>query len=266
VTATKLTLSDLIDTWVRSQASQGLAKGTIRNRELHLRAFMALVGNIQLRSIERRHADAYFEHCRTKARPLQPSSLNAHKDSLDAFFKWTVIHRYLEADRNPMQGRRKFKVMPKDRLLIPASDFPRLLDSAPHPRDRIVVAMGLYLFPRQSEIRSTRIRDVDLERGYVRMWNHKSSSMDDMPVCEELDSEARRWLTFYSERVPLEANHYFVPAKLMVPVRGGPSPMQRRAAQLRGHAHAHSTDGGASRGRPADTGGCGLPDSWRGWQ
>jgi integrase len=222
-TAVKHTLDDLITAWCRSQESQGLARNTVRNRELHLRALMALVGNIQINNLERRHVDGYFTHCMTKPRPLQPLSLNKHKESLDAFFVWAVANRYLAADRNPMAGRRKFKAVPKDRLLIPASDFPRLLNCAPHPRDRIVVALGLYLFPRQSEIRSMRIKDVDLERGYVHMKNHKSSSADDMPVCTELDEEVRTWLRFYAERVPLHPDS---------PLRAGQAlPPRRRASR-----------------------------------
>jgi integrase len=232
VTAVKHTLDDLITAWCRSQESQGLARNTVRNRELHLRALMALVGNIQISNLERRHVDGYFTHCMTKPKPLQPLSLNKHKESLDAFFVWAVANRYLAADRNPMAGRRKFKAVPKDRLLIPASDFPRLLNCAPHPRDRIVVALGLYLFPRQSEIRSMRIKDVDLERGYVHMKNHKSSSADDMPVCVELDEEVRTWLRFYAERVPLHPDYHFVPAKPSRLVGGLVEPGQRRQVQL----------------------------------
>jgi integrase len=230
VAAVKHTLDDLITAWCRSQESQGLRRNTIRNRELHLRALMALIGNIQINNVERRHLDGYFTHCMTKPRPLQPLSLNKHKESLDSFFGWVVANRYLPADRNPMAGRRKFKAVPKDRLLIPASDFPRLLDSAPHPRDRIVVALGLYLFPRQSEIRSMRIKDVDLDRGYAFMRNHKSSSVDDMPICVELDEEVRRWLRFYAQQMPLEPHYHFVPAKPTLLVS---APGERRRAQLK---------------------------------
>jgi integrase len=233
VPAVKHTLDDLITAWLRSMGSQGLAKNTIRNRELHARAFMALVGNIQISKIERWHVDDYFTHCMTKPKPLQARSLNSHKESLDAFFAWVVVNRYLPPDRNPMIGRRAYKSVPKDRLLIPASDFPRLLDSAPHPRDRIVVALGLYLFPRQSEIRSLRIRDISLERGYIHMKNHKSSSVDDMPVCIELDEEVRRWLRFYAEQMPLEMDYHFVPAKPFRIVKGWKAtPDERRQAQL----------------------------------
>jgi integrase len=229
MTTTRNTLSDLVDLWVRSMDSQGLAVNTMRNRELHLRAFMAVVGNIQTRNVERRHVDLYFE--RRKSGGMKANSLNSHKDSLDAFFKWAVANRHVPSDRNPMADRRRFRTTTADRLLIPASEFPRLLNCAPHPRDRIVVALGLYLFPRQSEIRTARIKDVDLERGYVHMKNHKSSSVDDMPICEELDGEIRRWLRFYAERVPLAPDYYLVPAKPTVFLPGAPDMDKRRAAQ-----------------------------------
>lgn len=205
------TLSDLLDEWIISQKSKGVAKTTIDNRSHQLRAFIAHVGNVQVRSVEPRHVDGYF--AAKQAKGLQPSSLNAHRDTLKAFFVWCELNRYVYRDSDPMRGRSRFKVMPKSRLRVPADQFPRLLDCAPHPRDRIVVALGLYLFLRQSEVAALRVQDVNLAGGSIHVKVEKSKLIDDMPISVELDRELRRWMTFYSARVDLQAGHYLCPAK-----------------------------------------------------
>lgn len=97
---------------------------------------------------------------------------------------------------------------------MPVIDFNRLLDSTEDPRDRIVVAIGLYLLLRESEIRLLKVGDVDLASGTVSVVIPKSSKSDDMPVCVELDGELRTWLTFYSQHAgrSLRPHDALVPA------------------------------------------------------
>lgn len=208
---TRHLLSDLIEEHLKSAASRGLRPSTLRNRDQHLKKFVAEVGNIQIRNVAPRHVDLFFE--RRMADKLQASSLNHNLDSLKAFFKWAERARYIAPGTNPVLDRAKFKVMPKARLRIPAADFPRLLDCASHPRDRMIVALGLFLFLRQSEIANLKIGDVDLERGAVFVRVEKSHKADEMPVSRELDGELRRWLTFYAQQVPLKDSFHLCPAK-----------------------------------------------------
>lgn len=224
---TRLLLSDLIDEHLKSSVSRGLAPNTIRNREQHLRKLLAVVGNVQIRALEGRHFDLFFE--KRQADGLQTNSLNTALETFKAFCAWAERARYISPGRNPVIDRRKYRVPPKPRLLIPADDFPRVLDCAPHPRDRVVVALGLYLFLRASEKAQVRLRGVDLDGGHLYIEIPKSAKVDNMPICEELDAELRRWLTFYGSRTPLQPNHYLVPGKDSVPavavpgVRGFPS-------------------------------------------
>jgi integrase len=119
-------------------------------------------------------------------------------------------------DNDPMYGRRKPKRAHKERNRVHVSKFPALLDAAGarSSRDRVALALLIYTLARDGEITDLRIRDVDLDAGYIMMRVHKSRKEDRMPISAELDAELRRWLTVYSEEIGfLEPHYYLVPSR-----------------------------------------------------
>ena len=202
-------LSDAIDEFLASRKSKGLADNTIRGDRASLHFLLKTVGNIQLRTLEPRHIDMVFA---AQDKNLA-SSRNMMLTRLRVFFQWARGRGYMRGD--PTMEMRRQKESRDNRLFVPVEDFPRLLDAAEHPRDRIVVALGMYLFLRVSEIESLRVGDVDLDAGEVRVKVHKTKDSDTMPICAELDEELRTWLAWYAANIgrPLEDDMYLVPAK-----------------------------------------------------
>lgn len=207
-------LSDLVDEFEASLTSNSYSKNTVRNHTRAARELLAHVGNIQVRNVTDRHVDGFF--AMRKARLLKPSSLNVELAALRALFKYATMRRYIPANADPTAHRRPFRVLQRERQRIPARDFGRLLDCADNPRDRVLLAIGLYLFLRASEIQQLHVADCDLQRGEMAVEVIKSSKFDPMPICEELDVELRRWLTFYTQHLdrPLRPDDYLVPARL----------------------------------------------------
>lgn len=206
-------LSDLVDEFEASMRSNSYSKNTIRANMTTARAFLAHVGNIQVRNVTDRHVDKFFSE--REAKNIAPTTLNLNLTSLRALFRFAARRRYLAAGTDPTAHRRKARVIKRDRQRVPAHHFGRLLDCAANPRDRIVIALGLYLFLRASEIRPLRFRDVDLDDGRLNVTIVKSSLRDSMPISAELDRELRRWLTFYASHLgrPLRPDDYLVPAR-----------------------------------------------------
>lgn len=101
---------------------------------------------------------------------------------------------------------------PAEKKYIPAEQFIDLLDAAEEPRDRIVVALGLFLFVRQGEITGLRVGDVGRTHIGVRVW--KTSQFDSMQVNQELRAELSEWFVTYARRVgqPLRPDWPLVPA------------------------------------------------------
>lgn len=207
-------LSDLVDEFVATLRSNAYAANTVRNHSRPARYLLAHVGNIQVRHITPRHIDSYLAKRKTDD-DLSAASLNVDLVGLRALFRHAVERRYLAPHQDPTQHRRNFREVPRDRLRLPAAEFPRLLDACEHPRDRIIVALGLYLFLRKSEIKALRVGDVDLARGVVTVRVEKTKQLDHMPISAELDAELRRWLTWYAASIdrPLDQYDHLVPAK-----------------------------------------------------
>ena len=205
-------LSETIAEYLASCSSGGDGKSTIRNKRRTLDHFLTVVGNIQTRNVAPQHVDTFF--AAMQAKHHAPGTLNNHLFTLRHYFRWCSQRRYRPVGDDPSAGRRPFKTPERRRLIVPRSDFARLLDAAEHPRDRIVVALGLYLFLRQSEIASLKLSDVDLDGGTVWITVHKTGQIDPMPITKQLDKELRRWLSWYAiDAGELQLDWYLCPAK-----------------------------------------------------
>lgn len=206
---TRRLLSDVIEDYLSSRTGQ-MAPATVRMDDMVLRQFLAHTGNIQVGNVSVAHAERFRA---ARSAKLTANSMNTVRATLRSFFKWTAQMRLTTID--PMVSWRVMKAMPRTKLYIPPEDFPALLNAASHPRDRIYIAMGLYLFLRQGEITSLRIRDLDLTRDEIEVAVHKTRQRDIMPICSELRVELDHWLgTYRSEATGgLLNDYYLVPGK-----------------------------------------------------
>lgn len=202
--------SDFVDEWELSLKSNAFAAATVRSHMATARRLLAHVGNVQMRNITPRHIDTYFAERQVR---LSPASLNIERSALNVMFGYAMQRRYIT--ENPAAHRRMFRKVKRERTRVPARDFPALLDCAHHPQDRVIVALGLFLFLRASEIRTLRVGDVDLGSGLIEVEVHKTKQFDVMPISSELDAELRRWLTWYGTQLgrPLKRTDYLVPTK-----------------------------------------------------
>lgn len=215
-------LSDLIDEFGAMMAANGYSKNTQRNALYASRRFLAHVGNIQVRNVTSRHVDGYFASRQVQG--MAPSTLNTQLAYLRMLFKHATVRSHISGP-DPLAHRRQFRTQKSVRRRIPASDFPRLLDATQHPRDRIILALGIYLLLRQSEIKALKVGDVDLHHGVVSVQVIKSDKADEMPISSELDTELRRWFAWYAEKCGgLDPSWCLTPAKGRPFIRGFKGP------------------------------------------
>lgn len=185
-----------------------------------LKPFLALVGNIPVKSLSPRHAEQFQAHLLGKG--LKPNSVNSRLNQLSAFSKWAVAHRYLPA--HFVGTVRNVRVPAKNHMRVHANDFPRLLDAADRPDRRVLIAMGLYLFLRGGEINTLRVGDVDLDNNSIDVRIHKTSDFHEMPLCAELHDELARWFAEYAKDIGrnLRPHDYLIPAHNPVGPRDEP--------------------------------------------
>jgi len=213
-----LLLSQAITDYLAHKRAVGYKFNSLRNHERALRYLFQVVGEMPVREVGMSQMTAFFEH---RQQLDGASTLNNHRAALAVFFKWAVASGNMPAGSDPLHGFTRNKVMPGKHLRIPASKFDELLNAAEDPRDRMMVALGLYLFLRGSEIQELRMRDVDLEHHEMHVMVEKTSQRDIMPICEELAQELRRWHREYRSQVAkLGPNDYLIPAQVMMPYQG----------------------------------------------
>lgn len=176
----------------------GKRGGTLRNDACSVKILQSVAGDIQPRNITTRHADQLV---RVLAEGKATSTFNARLAGVKAFFRWCQRERLLPRDRFPVDDVTSRKISRADRHRLPVERFEELLDAAGrrHPRDRVLCAIGLYLFLRASEVRALRLKDLDLDAGEIHVYVLKTDDYDIMPISAELDVELRRWLTWYEQ-------------------------------------------------------------------
>lgn len=209
----KTNLSDAVDDYERFRKSTDIAASTIKVQRTTLTKFLATTGNVWCHQVTSLHVTRFFEQA---AKTRQPQTLRNDYTVLEGFFEWARKTKRMGSDTDPMYGRRKPKRAQKERFRLHVSKFPLLLDAAERrsPRDRIGCALVLYTLLRDGEVTDLRIRDVDLEGGWITARIHKSRLEDRIPICEELDGELRKWLTTYTEEVGyLEPHYRLVPSR-----------------------------------------------------
>ena len=197
-------LSDAIEAFLSWRSSRGIAASTMRSEGRNLRYLLADIGNLHVSNIEPRHLDVFWRNHMN----WQPSTCNLARNHLSVFFQWCEVRGYRPRGSSPLEGTKARKVPQRERLIIPAHEFPTLLDGAPTMRDRILVALGLYLFTRVSETSAIRWQDLnfdDVRRGTdewkptVSVYRTKTQQADVLPMCEELYQELVRWRLRYGE-------------------------------------------------------------------
>jgi len=225
-------LAEDVKDFLDNRLADGYSVATWKNNKHDLRVMQKAIGvNVKTQSLTASDMDKVFS---TGALTLSPQALNNIQSTMAAFFRWCRDRDRVPPNFNPLAGRRYRKIPKKQRPRVPVGQFPQLLNAAVNPRDRMVIACGLYLMLRQSEIRDLRVGDVSLESGQIQCRIFKTKDLDLMPISSELDRELRTWLTLYTEKCgPLKSDWYLCPSRRFTIEDMGPKGIQpNRMGQL----------------------------------
>lgn len=190
-----VTLSEAIDQYEGSLKARSMAHNTIRGTMYLLRRALAEWGNVNVNHIQGRHVDRLFAVGGWNER-----THNTNLQILKAFFGWCRAQGFMAANQDPAYGWRNRKVPALERARVPVEQFADLLDAAEHPRDRALIAVGLFLFVRSSEATGITIQDVDFSANTVRVYREKTKEEDVLPMCAELRQELLWYLDWYRGR------------------------------------------------------------------
>lgn len=213
-----MNLSDAIQRYLKDREVKGVAASSIRNDRHTLQLFLADVGNVQTQNLRPQHLDLFWSRRTTWG----PGTMNRGRANLSSFFKWCQVRGHLSRTTDLMEGYRKIRVPPRNRIIIPQPEFTSFLDGITSPRSRIACAIGLYLFARISETRGLRWQDLNLTAidpltgdlaPRAEVFRDKTRTLDTLPLCTELHRELKRWALVYAAEMgePVQPGWYVVP-------------------------------------------------------
>ncbi|MFM8895484.1 MAG: tyrosine-type recombinase/integrase, partial [Actinomycetales bacterium] len=183
---------------------------TVRNHKSTVGGLVDYAGNIYLENLTIQRTDQFIA-----SRDWSVSTRNVKLGILNQFFGWCRTRGHMPRDLDPMYGWRRGRVPEQQRTRIPASEWGSLFAACQYPVERIALATGLYLFLRASEQQAIQMKHINLDAGVIRIHRTKTDEWDDMPISAELDRELRRYLTWYSEQVPIHPDHYLLPPRIV---------------------------------------------------
>lgn len=208
-------LADAREEYLVYRHTAGYTKNTVQVDKIALYRLQKIVGNIEVQSITHRHIDGVYVMMSEKK--LRASTVNVATACMRSFFAWARDRGYAAPDANPVSGRRYRPREALNLIRVPLAQFPSLLDAARTPRDRMLIALGLYTMGRKTEITGIRMQHLDMDSEEIQMYISKANTFDRMPMSKELRREITRWLPIYEAEVgPLREDWYLVPA-----VQGG---------------------------------------------
>lgn len=204
-------LDEAIEEFLRYRKAAGFRPNTLKVNDRSLRKFLAVVGNIQTGQLDAVHGERFQAFLMGKG--YKPNTVSAGLTSLSAFVKWLRSRHYIGANADPMANIRLPRPDVEPRQRLRREEFGEFLDKAARPYDRMVCALGLYLFLRAGEIQAIRLKDVDLEGGEILVHIEKTNQVDSMPISAELDAELRRYLRWYADDLtePFKDDMYLIP-------------------------------------------------------
>jgi len=189
-------LSIAIDAYLAYRRN-GWSESTVRGDRKVLTKLQRHFGDVNLNRLTPAEVDEFLQS--TNMNNVSPNTYNLWLSGLRNFFKYLRQRKHIPIDSDPLVGQRKKPSQDKPQLRLSIDEFPALLNAAQKPRDRMAIAVGLYLMLRESEARSIRLGDINMVEGEILIYVHKSKIYDKKPITPELREELNRYLRYYAE-------------------------------------------------------------------
>ncbi|TFG03293.1 MAG: hypothetical protein EU542_02955 [Promethearchaeota archaeon] len=170
--------SDFIDDFLISkEVEEGCASSTIKAYRYDLEKFMALVGDIEVESpVVRQRIRLFLKKLKDKG--YTKKGISRKIASLRSYFKFLTLNEFIT--KNPMSTIKSPKIKLEESLpkFLKISDvetiFRKLKDrklfhSRKSKRYYLIIRLLYSTMARVSELCNIKIRDVDFEKGYIRL-------------------------------------------------------------------------------------------------
>lgn len=208
------TAARLYGDWI---VARRLKPNTQKNKQQTLNNAKKVWGNPLVRRINASDVDRYFA-----AFQWQPKTRNLYLGNLREFFGFCRDRGIVPPDFDPTRGWRAAREGDSQMFWIPTSEFEDLLEAADrtHPRDRMIVAVGLFCLLRGSEVQLLTFGDVDLAAKKLHFQVPKGSAAfapikeKTNPIVDNLVDEFERYFDWVRHtHGPIQPEWYLTPQR-----------------------------------------------------
>ncbi|MFX1571412.1 MAG: site-specific tyrosine recombinase/integron integrase [Promethearchaeota archaeon] len=171
-------VSDFIDDFlIAKEVEEGCAASTIKAYKYDLLKFISIVGDLQLNSPLIRQKIRFFLK-KLNEMKYTKKGISRKIASLRSFFKFLVLNEFIQKDpmstiKSPKikieESLPKFLRIPDIEKIFDKLKDRRLFNSRKSKRYYLIVRLLYSTMARVSELCNIKIRDIDFERGYIRL-------------------------------------------------------------------------------------------------
>lgn len=218
---------------IRSAIAQYLDSDRVTKRARNTRRAKAYTLEALARAMEGQFASAMTaRHCEAAMKALRGEkpdgtqarsdvSLNTDRYNLKLFVEWLHDNKMLSPWERPAAGLDNVPTDPYAKpitsLILTKDQADRCLDvaAAVHPRDRMIIALGLYAMMRESELIDLQWGHVNLAEGFIEFPRDKQrGAFHRVPISKALRPELEKWKAWVEERHgEIQPTDYVIPAR-----------------------------------------------------
>lgn len=174
---------------------------------------------------------------------IKPASFNTQAAHLKRFLEWLIRRKVIQP--NVLDVLRRLPEDRKEYVRISMAQVTEMIETCDDEWERWVLVLASQTLGRDSELKSLKLSDFNLDAGYLRWYRHKTRDADELPITADLEAGYRRWLMHYQEATGelIDKAWFAVPMRVARDRRGNwrYSPIDRRSACLSPIIQAHVT-------------------------
>ncbi|MFE6223060.1 tyrosine-type recombinase/integrase [Streptomyces sp. NPDC057854] len=145
---------------------------------------------------------------------LYPNTATTYRAALRSFLRYGVEQGWVrQAPALPEPAFRQRGPKPQiPPTRLTEAELALVMERAPNPIMRGVVAVAIFTALRISDVRKIKIQDLNIHTGELAVWIQKTGAYDEMPVTLDLEEEIRSYMGWYTTNVgPALPDHYMFP-------------------------------------------------------
>ncbi|SRR5665213_779379 len=184
-TAPKITFNEAADAFMAYSRSR---KKSFDRDQIYVRNLKAFFGDRPLESLNIDLVESYLNWRRKEGNThwteLKGATLNRDLACLKTLVRRALLNRKI--DRNPIEGMKLFKEVPRDRVLTP-KEYQKLLELCPE-HFKPIVELAYYTAMRKGEIFGLKWEQIDFQNGIITLVAEETKTHEkrEIPIDERL--------------------------------------------------------------------------------